>query len=169
MAQIFPGRYTADLEGDFVVFLIGMRINSFRKVRKWWPVFRAMPPMLKAQEEHPELGVLDTRRALLSPREPLIIQFWRSFEQLEHFAREDMLHTDPWKSYFKVVGASSGDVGIWHETYMVHAGEYEAVYSGMPRQGLASAGTLVPASGRRETAAGRIRKDAHRAATSSDA
>ena len=27
MPQIFPGRYTADVEGDFVVFLIGMRVN----------------------------------------------------------------------------------------------------------------------------------------------
>jgi len=63
MAQIFPGRYTADIEGDFVVFLIGMRINRFLKVRKWWPVFTAMPPMLKAHEQHPDLGVLDTRRA----------------------------------------------------------------------------------------------------------
>ena len=140
MAQIFPGRYTADVEGVFVVFLIGMRINRVLKVRKWWPVFTAMGPMLKAQEEHPDIGVLDTRRAFLSPREPLIIQFWRSFEQLEHFAREDMLHTEPWKTYFKLVGPSSGDVGIWHETFQVRAGEYECIYGNMPRFGLANAG-----------------------------
>lgn len=140
MPEIFPGRYTADVEGDFVVFLIGMRINSFRKVRKWWPVFSAMRPMLKAHEEHPELGVLETRLAILSPRMPLILQTWRSFDQLEHFAREDMLHTEPWKSYFKNVGAASGDVGIWHETFKVAAGDYEAVYANMPRFGLANAG-----------------------------
>jgi hypothetical protein len=140
MAQIFPGRYTADVDGDFVVFLIGMRINRALKVRKWWPVFTAMRPMLKAHESKPELGVLDTRLAIISPREPLIIQIWRSFEQLESFAREDMLHTEPWKTYFKVVGATSGDVGIWHETFQVRAGEYECIYGNMPRFGLANAG-----------------------------
>ena len=34
MARIFPGRMTADLDGDFVVFLIGMRINKLWKVHK---------------------------------------------------------------------------------------------------------------------------------------
>ena len=140
MAPIFPGRYTADIEGDFVVFLIGMRINKPLKIRKWWPVFTAMRPMLKAHEADPDIGVLDTRLTLLSPREPLIIQIWRSFDRLERFARQDMVHTDPWKTYFKVVGASSGDVGIWHETFKVHAGEYETLYGNMPRFGLANAG-----------------------------
>ena len=140
MAHVFPGRYTADIEGDFVIFLIGMRINKPLKVHKWWPVFTAMYPMLKAHEANPELGVLDTRVAVLSPRSPLIIQIWRSFEALERFAREDMLHTEPWKSYFKRVGAASGDVGIWHETFKVGAGEHESVYGNMPRFGLANAG-----------------------------
>jgi hypothetical protein len=34
------------LEGDFVVFLIGMRISRFWKFHKWIPVARAMPKML---------------------------------------------------------------------------------------------------------------------------
>lgn len=117
-----------------------MRINKALKVRKWWPVFNAMRPMLKAQEENPQIGVLDTRVALMSPREPLIVQIWRNFDHLERFAREDMLHSEPWKSYFKAVGATSGDVGIRHETFQVKAGEYECVYGNMPRFGLANAG-----------------------------
>lgn len=31
----------------------------------------------------------------------------------------------------------SGDVGIWHETYQVQAGRFEAVYGNMPTFGLA--------------------------------
>ena len=31
-----------------------------------------------------------------------------------------------------------GDVGIWHETYTVPAGGYEAIYSGMPKAALGS-------------------------------
>ena len=33
MAKVFQGRCSADLEGDFVVFLIGMRINKPWDVR----------------------------------------------------------------------------------------------------------------------------------------
>ena len=33
-----------------------------------------------------------------------------------------------------------GDIGIWHETYLVPAGSYESIYSNMPRFGLAVAG-----------------------------
>ena len=48
MADIFNGRYTADIEGDFVVFNIGMRINRVRAWRQWLPAARAMQPMLEA-------------------------------------------------------------------------------------------------------------------------
>ena len=40
-------RLTANLEGDFVVFLIGMRINRPLRVDRWMPVAAAMPRMLK--------------------------------------------------------------------------------------------------------------------------
>ena len=46
MARILPERMTAEIEGDFVVFLIGMRINKPWKIHKWLPVFLAMPKML---------------------------------------------------------------------------------------------------------------------------
>lgn len=35
MAQVIPGRVTAQVEGDFVVFLIGMRINKVWKIHQW--------------------------------------------------------------------------------------------------------------------------------------
>ena len=54
---------------------------------------------------------------------------------------------------------SRGDVGIWHETYLVRAGQYEAIYSGMPPWGLGSIAALVPASGRKESARGRVMTD----------
>ena len=139
MSQIFPGRYTADVDGDFVVFLIGMRVNKPWKLRKWLTVARAMPPMIKDLQAHPEKGCLAIRQTVHSPLQPLMISYWRSFDDLERFAREDMIHSEPWKRFFKVVGLN-GDVGIWHETFQVRAGEYEAIYGNMPRSGLALAG-----------------------------
>ena len=58
MAQVTPGRMTAEMDGDFVVFLIGLRINRWWKVHKWWPVAMAMPRMLRELAAHPESGCL---------------------------------------------------------------------------------------------------------------
>ncbi len=52
--------------------------------------------------------------------------------------------------------ASNGDVGIWHETYRVRPGDFECVYNNMPPFGLAAATRQVPATGHRESAAGRM-------------
>jgi hypothetical protein len=50
MCDIIASRVTGALEGDFVVFLIGMRINKPWKLHKWLPVARAMPKMLNELE-----------------------------------------------------------------------------------------------------------------------
>jgi Monooxygenase af470-like len=50
---------------------------------------------------------------------------------------------------------ASGDVGIWHETYLVSAGSYEAIYGNMPRIGLATAGEHLPTADLAESAARR--------------
>jgi hypothetical protein len=147
---------TVDVEGDFVVFIIGMRINKLWKVWKWLPVVAAKTPKRAELAKHPEMGLLAARGAFLTPREPAVIQYWRSFEQLEAFARsKDATHFPAWVKFNKSV-ASNGDVGIWHETYLVPAGQYEAIYNNMPRVGLATIGELVPASGRKDTASGRL-------------
>lgn len=152
MAQVSATKMTAEIEGDFVVFLIGMRINKFWKLHKWVPVFLAMPPILKELQAHPESGCLGTISAV-----GVIVQYWRSFDQLEAYARNrDGRHWPAWVAFNKRTGASRGDVGIWHETYRVRAGEYETVYSGMPAYGLGAAGNLVPVSGPRDSARGRL-------------
>ena len=152
MANVIPTRMTAEIEGDFVVFLIGMRINKAWKIHKWLPVFMAMAPMLKELEQHPESGFLGHIVGI-----KVIVQYWRSFEHLEAYARtSDKLHWPAWVAFNKKIGGSRDDVGIWHETYQVRAGEYETIYSGMPPFGLGSAAKLVPISDKRESARERI-------------
>lgn len=151
MTQVLPGRYSAQIDGPFVVFLIGMRINRLRAVRKWWPVAMAMPPMLQTLYTHQEKGFLGGQ-SFLTWRGTALVQYWRSFEDLDRFARSrDEPHLAAWKRFNQAVG-SDGSVGIWHETYLVAAGQYECVYGNMPVFGLAAATTHVPAVGRRETA-----------------
>jgi hypothetical protein len=142
VADVRRGRWTADIDGDFVVFIIGARINS-----KLHPfrVFsdlggrRGMNHMLKYLTEHPEKGLLGYENAGVTT-----IQYWRSFEHLEAFAKDtDDPHLDVWRKYWRRVGKSTR-AGIWHETFLVRAGEYEAIYGNMPPRGLGKAGTLVP-------------------------
>ena len=142
MAEVKQGRWTAEIEGDFVVFIIGARVN------KPWQVFRilqdlggrrGMGHMLKYLTEHPDKGLLGYETMGI-----VNIQYWRSFEHLEAFARDA---TDPhlaaWRNYWKRVGKDDR-AGIWHETFLVRDGEYEAVYGNMPPKGLGKATQLVP-------------------------
>jgi Domain of unknown function (DUF4188) len=146
---------TAAIEGDFVVFLIGMRVNKPWKLQRWVPVALAMPRMLRELDRRPEAGLLGADWYFGSPRRAMIVQYWRSFEHLEAYARSrDAEHWPAWVAFNKRVG-SSGDVGIWHETYLVSAGHFESVYNNMPPIGLGAATSLVPAAGRKATAAGR--------------
>ena len=154
--SIEPGRRAGRIEGDFVVFLIGARINRFRDLRAWLPVVRAMPRMLAELGRRPELGLLHSWSAVRGVREVLLIQYWRSYEQLHAYARaRDSEHLPAWAEYNRAIRGNDA-VGIWHETYLVRAGEYEAVYGDMPRLGLANAGELVAAEGSLGSSLGRL-------------
>ena len=55
------GQYVAEvLTEDAVVFVIGMRINRWRRIRSWWPVFTGMPRML-AELQARDAGLLGAR------------------------------------------------------------------------------------------------------------
>ena len=154
MTKIRPGRFTADIDGDFVVFLIGMRFNRPLLVRTWWPVFSAMPKMLRVLARHPELGCLGSQSWF--GRTTLLVQYWRDFDSLDRFARDnDLPHLEPWRRFNRAI-RDSGEVGIWHETFQVRAGEYEAVYANMPVFGLAAASAHVPVARKGQAAAARI-------------
>jgi len=143
MSKVVPGYFTAEIEGDFVVFLIGMRINKWWKLHKWLPVSQAMPPMLKELSRRRELGLLHFS-LWLSPSGPMVVQYWRTVEQLEDYAKDARLaHRPAWKRWNQAIG-ERGDVGIWHETYVVRDGTFETFYGNMPTFGLAAAGRPVP-------------------------
>jgi hypothetical protein len=142
MAAVNQGRRTAGIEGDFVVFLIGARLQRLHPVRSLRDLggMRGMPHMLKYLSEHPEKGLLGYETYGLT----MNVQYWRSFEHLERFARDEGdPHLSAWRRYWKRVGTDPRS-GIWHETFLVRDGEYEAVYGNMPPHGLAKASEVVP-------------------------
>ena len=154
MVQINSERMAAEIEGDFVVFLIGMRVNRWWKPGKWLPVFFAMPRMLKELRaaDPEETGFLGDNGI-----GSVIVQYWRSFDHLEAYARaQDREHFPAWVAFNKRMKGARGDVGIWHETYCIKPGQYEAIYSGMPPFGLGRVGKLAPASRGRTAARERL-------------
>jgi hypothetical protein len=155
MSQIYAGRYTAEFDRPLVVFLIGMRVNKLLAFAKWLPVAMAMTPMLQTLFTHPEKGFLGGRTLIEWPGVTMI-QYWRSFEDLERFARQPSdPHLEAWRRFNRAVG-SDGSVGIWHETFVVAAGQYESIYGNMPRIGLAAATGHGPVVAGRQAARERI-------------
>ena len=154
MAKIFNERMTAIVEGEFVVFLVGMRINKLWKIHKWLPVLMAMPKMLVELDKNPEMGFMSCETWF--GRTIIVVQYWKSFELLEKYAKsKDSSHLPAWKSFNEKIG-SNGDVGIWHETYLSKKGSYECIYNNMPKFGLGKVGDHLPAEGKLKSASGRI-------------
>lgn len=152
------GRFSAQIEGDFVVFLLGMRVNRLLQVHKWLPVFMAFPKMQQELAQRPELGYLGGFSSAL-----LIVQYWRSFEHLEAYARDKTGHHLPaWKAFNQKVGYNTDIVGIWHETYLIKQGQYESVYGNMPTIGLGTVGELIPATHRHQQARMRLDENSAR-------
>jgi hypothetical protein len=142
-AEIIQKRVVGRLNGDFVVFLIGMRVNRWWKLHQWIRVAAAMPLMMRELLERPELGLLGAEAWF--GRTTVMLQYWRSMDALLDYAKNrDSAHLPAWRAFNKRVG-TNGDVGIWHETYRVRAGDHENVYVNMPPFGLGKAGELVPA------------------------
>ena len=157
MSEIFKGRVTARADGPFVVFLIGMRFNKLWKVHKIAPVFSAMPRMIAELSKQPELGFLGADTWF--GRTTLMVQYWRSFEQLEAYAKaRDKAHLPAWAAFNRAVGGN-GDVGIFHETYRVEPGSYENIYANMPAMLLGRVTGLTPATGGYQGARARMEAD----------
>ena len=152
---IRQGRHTADLPDTFVVFPIGARINTWWAIHKWLPIMLAMPRMLIELSRDPSLGLLHFR-SHFGLRNAMVIQYWRSSEDLIAYARNQQAeHLPAWAAFNRRAYASKA-VGIWHETYVVGRDQSECVYGNMPLHGLGAAFPLIPATGKQRSARGRL-------------
>ena len=153
--MIHRQRLTARLDGKFVVFLIGLRINEPLRIRQWWPVVNAMPRMLQELRRQPDLGFIHAENWFA--RTLIMVQYWRSMEHLLAYAKaKDAAHLPAWRDFNRLV-AATGSVGIWHEAYEVVPGGYENIYVNMPAFGLGKVGELVEAGPGLQSAAARLR------------
>lgn len=155
MSVVVVGRRTVVRDQPFAVFIIGMRINKPWAISKWLPVALAMPRMLREVAGNPDLGYLGSRTWFA--RTIVVIQYWRSVEHLNRYAKaRDGEHLPAWTKFNRLVSAS-GAVGIYHETYAIKPGAYECVYVNMPPFGLGAVDPLAEATGDLTSAEGRMK------------
>jgi len=156
MAKLNKNRITATSEKDFVVFLIGMRINNWFAIHRWLPVFLAMGKMLPELYKRPELGFKSYEMGF--GRTMILVQYWESTQKLIDYAKaKDSEHLPAWKAFNKMAMNSSA-VGIWHETYVIDKSKTENIYVNMPPFGFGKVGSIQPAQGNRNSASQRLGK-----------
>ncbi|KAI8579809.1 hypothetical protein K450DRAFT_240417 [Umbelopsis ramanniana AG] len=154
-----PFRVAPVIKGDFCVFLIGFRVNGFARGGDSGWLGQAMSDMLAELQDQPELGCMNCD-SYVSPNPLggstfLLVQYWRSYEQLVNYARgQDLKHYPAWMRVMKESKSNGALGGIWHETFKVRDGEYEGIYVNTPPFGLGKVG-LVPAIGKMTTSKGR--------------
>ncbi|MGJ5891808.1 DUF4188 domain-containing protein [Streptomyces niveiscabiei] len=155
--KVIPGRNTAAAENGVVVFHIGLRINRLRALSSWLPAFRSMPRMLRELSREKSRGLLGYKVLYGGLRDFYVVQYWTDKDSLLAYAHQrDLEHRPAWTEFNRRARAGKGNVGIWHETFIVPAGSYESVYVDMPAYGLAAATGVVPVARRGDTAAQRL-------------
>jgi hypothetical protein len=161
MSEIIEQKITAQIDGEPVVFLTGMRINKWWKLHLWLPVLFAAISMQRSLARDRQHGLLGQDAWL--GRNLLIVQYWRSYEALERWARDKReRHLPAWLAFVRRIGLG-GDVGIWHETYRITPGNHETIYVNMPMFGLAKATQAVPITSRTDSARARMERAETRA------
>jgi hypothetical protein len=150
------GRWTAELDGDFVVFMIGAMVHDPAVASEATGLLFAMVEMLDELEADPSHGLLGyTRHG--EGGNGVIVQYWRSFDALESYARNPgARHAPVWRAWNRLAADDRDGAGIWHETFKVAAGSYEAIYQNVPLMGLQRAGRPLTVTEARDSARARI-------------
>src|SRR5947209_17074997 len=91
MAKVIPGRYTAQTDEPFVVFMIGMRVNRFFAFTKWIPTAMAMGPMLRTLYQNPEKGFLGGQ-TFFYWQGIALVQYWRSLRTWKNLPGIKLIH-----------------------------------------------------------------------------
>jgi hypothetical protein len=151
-----PGRWTAELDGDFVVFLIGAAVYDPEADSEAARLLMAMSDMLDELMADPSKGLLGyTRHG--EAGNGVLVQYWRSFDALEGYARNPGARHQPvWRAWNRLASDDRNAAGIWHETFMVSAGNYEAIYQNMPLTGLQKAGRPLTVTEANDSARSRM-------------
>ena len=144
MPPVITERMAAEIDGEYVIYINGMRLNKLRALPKYLRAGFKAAKIFKRLEADPDSGFLGYLPAFMSLRGGAAIQYWRSLEDIKRFAQDpDDLHVPDWQWYNEAVG-DNGELGFWAELYVVKDGSFETFYRNMPPIGLGEHGSLVP-------------------------
>ncbi|MDX1414974.1 MAG: DUF4188 domain-containing protein [Candidatus Promineifilaceae bacterium] len=162
MSEINDERMIADLDGEFLVFIIELQVHKLWQFWRWYPVVQAMTKMIVELLENKEYGLLHYEYRF-SFRRQFILMYWRSYEHMHDWAlNKNAAHIEGWRMLNKLVKEHPNLIGFWHESYVVS--QYESFYRNVPAVGLGQAGTLHPIRGNARTAAQKLREERDKAA-----
>lgn len=156
MGTINPSRMIADIEGEFLVFVIELQVHKLWQFWRWYPTVQAMTNMLVELTENKEHGLLNYEYRFSFSRQ-FILMYWRSYEHMHDWAlNKDAAHAEGWRMLNKLMKEHPDLLGFWHESYIVS--QYESFYRNVPAVGLGRASTLVPLRGGMKKRAARLRE-----------
>ncbi|KAK9864250.1 hypothetical protein WJX84_005469 [Apatococcus fuscideae] len=122
---IYKGRMTAQVEGHFVVVLIGSAVNSWQNLPHVLFTARAMRQMLKELKAGTEPGFLGAHSWFGNPM--VSIQYWRSLDDLHKYASTPggsaVAYHDIWHNAQLDLG-NPKRIGDWRSPKRNHVGAW---------------------------------------------
>jgi len=103
-----------------------------------------------------ELGFL-SMESYFGLKTTTMIQYWRSLEDLLVYAKNEK-HLAAWKQFNQKVNNNEA-VGIYHETYQIRKGTYEAIYVNMPHYGLGKTLPHIAVTAEKNSASKRLNNE----------
>lgn len=154
MIAIMKGRRTARTDEEFVVFIMGMRINRWWMIHCWRPVILAMTGMTHEFVQQPKRGWLGSK-AWFERAVAIIQHLWPFDAPATYTKAQDRSHVPTLAGFNRKIG-NDGTIGICNETYRIAPGWCGNVFANMPAFLLGNCTTLKQAKGEFATAAGQM-------------
>jgi hypothetical protein len=127
-----------------------------RSASAWW-FARRLRSAIAAESRRAateDAGLLGSEFFAFDLRHFGVLQYWRSFEALEAWSHTPP-HSEWWRRAVERM-RTKGDLGVYHETFLVPAGAIESIYMNCPPVGLATFGTLGEPVGMMTNSRGRL-------------
>ena len=139
---------------DSVTELCLLRLGI--QVRRWTalPYARRLAKAIDRSAAEAGAGLLRSERFAISWRHFGVLQYWRSFDDLEQWGRRPP-HADWWREAVER-GRTKRDFGLYHEVFLVPRAAVESIYLNCEPVGLSAFGTLGDPTGPMTTSRDRL-------------
>jgi len=138
---------------ELCLIRLGIQIRSVRALLPAWRLARAIDRSA-AEAIRSAAGLLHSERFSLSWTHFGVWQYWQSFEELEAWSHRPP-HSEWWRQVLERM-RTRGDLGVYHETFLVPRDRLESIYLDCAPVGLATFGTLGEPVGAMTASRGRL-------------